>query len=165
VKPARMDDEELALRFILFRRILSEHRQIPDYNGYMDISLDKLTEDLHKSTQEDLLQYIHKFSTAMKNASYVFGNKNAFRKIKLDDTRKQLINKALFVSWSVLLADYDTKTIMNSNKQQCLLMPLSQKLNEDSTLRNYLSHGTNGKANLQYAFSCANELIQKHLKY
>lgn len=169
IKPARMDDEEVALRFILFRDLLTEDKKIENYSGYIDPSLDELTEKLQKSTKDDLTHYITEFSTAMKNAGYLFGNRHAFRKIRLKDinpdAQKQLINKALFVSWSVLLADYKTERTMELNKEKTLLEPLAKAIESDSKLLDYLSYGTNGKANMQYAFFCVNRIIREYLNY
>jgi hypothetical protein len=169
IKPTRMDDQEIALRFILFRRMRDNGGgTINDYNGYMDTSLDDLTEELLKSKKEDLSKYIRLFSNAMKNAEYLFGSKYAFRKITpkdlSPDAHKQLINKALFASWSVLLADFDFSIIQSKNKSGILLDPLASRIKEDRQLMNYLSYGTNGRANLLYAFAVAQDIIKKHLK-
>ena len=117
-----MDDEEVALRFILFRRLMTEDKKIDKYNGYMDASLNELTEKLQLESTDNLSIYITKFSIAMNNAEYLFGSKYAFRKVKIKDIQpnawKQLINKALFVSCSVLLADYDPEKVRRLNKKK-----------------------------------------------
>lgn len=122
IKPTRMDDEEVALRFILFRRLMTEDKKIDKYNGYMDASLNELTEKLQLESTDNLSIYITKFSIAMNNAEYLFGSKYAFRKVKIKDIQpnawKQLINKALFVSCSVLLADYDPEKVRRLNKKR-----------------------------------------------
>jgi len=169
IKSIRMDDQEVALRFVLFWRFQSKNKNINEYNGYMDYSLDELTEDLVKTNSEELEKYVGLFSNSMKNARYLFGSKYAFRKIIPMDLRpnayKQLINKALFVSWSVLLADYKYETIISKNPEKVLLEPLALQIIEDRDLLNYLSYGTNGRANLIYVFKEVESLIQKNLKY
>jgi len=169
IKSTRMDDEEIALRFILFRELITKEKKVDGYTGYMDVLLNSLTERLYKCTTNDLSHYILEFSTAMKNVDYLFGNKYAFRKVRLKDlepnARLQLINKALFVSWSVLLADYETEQVIKQNEKAALLKPLAETIQNDNQLWNYLSYGTNGKANIQYAFSCANRIIQTYLNY
>lgn len=167
IKSTRMDDEEVALRFILFRRIMTEDKKIDKYNGYMDASLDELTETLQLESAENLSIYISEFSSAMNNAEYLFGSKYAFRKVRIKDTRpnawKQLINKALFVSCSVLLADYDSERVRHLNPKGKLLKPLAEAIESNNKLWSYLSYGTNGKANLQYTFLCINKIITDHL--
>lgn len=167
IKPTRMDDEEVALRFILFRRLMTEDKKIDKYNGYMDASLNELTEKLQLESTDNLSIYITEFSIAMNNAEYLFGSKYAFRKVKIKDIQpnawKRLINKALFVSCSVLLADYDPEKVRRLNKKEKLLKPLAKAIENDNKLWSYLSYGTNGKANLQYTFSCINKIITEHL--
>jgi hypothetical protein len=167
IKETRMDDQEIALRFIMFHRYIEKDGFINEYNGYMDTALDDLTDELSKLNSENLERYITLFSNAMKNAEYLFGRKYAFRKIRPHDLQpfasKQLINKALFVSWSVMLANYDHDVIKANNTEMALLVPLSETINEDWELLNYLSYGTNGRNNLLYVFGAVENLIQNIL--
>ncbi|PJJ06891.1 uncharacterized protein DUF262 [Flavobacterium sp. 1] len=167
IKETRMDDQEIALRFIMFHRYIEKDGFINEYNGYMDTALDDLTDELSKLKAENLERYIALFSNAMKNAEYLFGKKYAFRKIRPNDLQpyasKQLINKALFVSWSVMLANYDHEMIKANNPETALLIPLSETIQEDWELLSYLSYGTNGKNNLLYVFGAVENLIQNIL--
>ncbi len=169
IKSTRMDDQEIALRFILFHKLIEKTNVIDNYNGYMDSSLDELTEILTKAKKEDLKNYIQLFSAAMRNAEYLFGRKYAFRKVTPIDlepnAHKQLINKALFVSISTQLANFDPERIANNNAERLLLEPLANRIIEDKDLMYYLSYGTNGKANLIYTFAAIKELINYHLRY
>lgn len=167
IKPTRMDDQEIALRFIMFYEFREKAGNISDYNGYMDSSLDDLTEELTKYKKESLEKYITLFSNSMKNAEYLFGKKYAFRKVRTYDLKpgasKQLINKALFVSWSVCLANYNPEEIKKKNSEQTLLAPLASEIESDLELLNYLSYGTNGRNNLLYVFGSVENLIQNNL--
>ena len=169
IKSKRMEDREIVLRFLLFYNMYEQNRDISPYNGYMDSSLDEFTENKIKNKNNDYDKYIAKFSNAMKNAEYLIGRKYAFRKISPKDispnAHKQLINKALFVCTSILLADYDNEKIKKLNEQNSLLNPLANKIKEDSVLFYYLSWGTNGKANLTYTFKIFKELFNELLKY
>lgn len=169
IKPTRMDDQEVALRFILFSKLYSDDKQLNNYNGYMDTSLDDITEKLSKISKEEKDFWIESFAKAMKNTEYLFGTKYSFRKVVPKDIQphayKQLINKALFVCWSVLLSEYDVETIKTKNGAGCLLSPLAEKIFSDNKLFSCLSYGTNNKANLQYVFSESEKLIKTHLKY
>lgn len=167
IKPTRMDDQEIALRFIMFYELLEKNGNIAEYNGYMDSSLDDLTEELTKYKKENLEKYITLFSNAMKNAEYLFGKKYAFRKVRTHDlapfASKQLINKALFVSWSVCLANYKPEEIQKNNNERALLVPLASEIESNFDLLNYLSYGTNGRNNLLYVFGSVENLIQNNL--
>lgn len=168
IKSIRMEDQEVALRFICFHRYYIEDHTLNNYNGNMEASLDDLTEELGAIKKDELLKYVTLFSNAMRNAEYLFGCRFAFRKIVPEhlepNSYKQLINKALFVCWSVLLSGYIPNKIIEKNEKEILLLPLAQKIATDGLMMNFLSYGTNGKANLQYVFGEAKKLIQEHLK-
>jgi hypothetical protein len=163
------DYQEVALRFLLFYNLHKEDFSINNYSGYMDSSLDDLTESLSKARHSDLEDYIKLFTNSMKNAEYLFGNRYAFRKVTPIDLEpysyKQLINKALFVCWSVLLADFDADIVSQKNEPKALLSPLASAIFNDNKLWSYLSYGTNSKANLVYAFNECKKIINEHLKY
>ena len=168
IKSVRMEDQEVALRFICFHRYYQKDYELNNYNGNMEASLDDLTDELGKLKRDDLEKYIVLFSNSMKNAEHLFG-KYAFRKTLPKHLEpsvpKQLINKALFVSFSVLLSKFDPKIITDNHKQQLLVEPLARRIETDEYLFYYLSYGTNGKANLQYIFDATETLIEEHLKY
>lgn len=168
IKPTRMDDQEVALRFILFQELINEDRSLDNYTGYIEQLMDDITERLVKKEEKDLEHYVQLFSNAMKNARYLFGHRFAFRKIQLKDiepgAHKQLINKALFVSWSVLLSNFNPVLVEEHNMGQALLQPLAKEITEDQQFLYYLSSGTNGKANIRYAFMKASMIIQDYLK-
>jgi len=166
IKSTRMEDQEVALRFICFHRFYHEDQTLSNYNGNMEFSLDNITERLAKMKKEDLEIYVKLFSKSMLNAFYLFG-RFAFRKNITDHlipaAHKQLINKALFVSWSVLLSTYDPKMIKSKNESGCLATPVAKEIESDRNLYNYLSFGTNSKANMQAAFIAAEKIIDTHL--
>lgn len=169
IKANRMDDQEIALRFILFSQLYSTDEFLNNYNGYIDSSLDDLTEKMSKISDEEKLSWIHKFSNAMKNAEYLIGNKHAFRKITESDlvfgAHKQLLNKALFVVWSVLLSNYENSVIVEKNNELSLQKIIANYIQNDEVLFSYLSYGTNGKANLQYAFSQFKSILSENINH
>jgi hypothetical protein len=167
IKSTRMDDQEVALRFILFSNLYNESKQLHTYSGYMDSSLDDITDSLGKLSPTEQQHWALMFFNGMKNAEFLFGSKYSFRKVLPRDLEpsasRQLINKALFVCWSVLLSKCNPETLAANNTQGCLTVPLADRISNDSRLFNYLSYGTNSKANLQYAFAEAEKLINTHL--
>lgn len=169
IKGLRMEDKEVALRFICFHRYYQEDKRLNSYNGNMEMSLDEVTELLNSLMRSELKNYVELFSRAMCNAEHLFG-KYAFRKIKPvhlePGQNKQLINKALFVSLSVLLSRYDLQKVKSNHVHKELALPLANLIDyeNNSDLYYYLSYGTNGKANLQYVFRKMNEFLEKHLK-
>jgi len=169
VNQKRMEDKNIALRFLMFYDKVKQEGNIDSYNGYMDTSLDEFTEKNIKKNKADFKQQMQRYSDAMKNAEYLLGQRYAFRKIVSEDIRpgahKQLINKALFVCISVLLADYSHEKIKSLNEKEILLSPLANKIQEDSKLFDYLSYGTNGRNNLLYTYSVLKKLFTEVIKY
>lgn len=168
IRPVRMEDKEVALRFICFSNYYNDDQTLNNYNGNMEYSLDDITEKLGRERKEILTKYVKSFSNSMKNAEYLFG-KYAFRKIRPKDLEpnsyKQLINKALFVSCSILLSQYNHIDIKVKNEPNSLAEPLAKLINEDQQLFYFLSYGTNGKVNLQYTFTAITNLLNNHLNY
>ncbi|TWI89269.1 uncharacterized protein DUF262 [Chitinophaga japonensis] len=168
VKDVRMEAQELALRFIVFYTKHNEDPSLNNYSGNIDYELNTYTELLSKNKSFNYQYYISLFDNAMKNAWHLFGD-YSFRKCLIDHlkpgARRQLINKALFVSWSVLLAQFDNDTIVTKNKKDALVYPLAERITNDNELLMYLTYGTNSKANIQSAFKAANDLISANLNY
>ena len=167
IRSTRMEDIEVALRFICFHRYYNEDKSLNNYNGNMQSSLDDVTELLGKVKVEVLNKYLPLYNNGMENAAYLLG-KYAFRKILLKHLEpkasKQLINKALFVSCSILLSQYAHADIKAKNESGVLIRPLAERIENDNILFNFLSFGTNGKANIQYVFTTIENIISQHLK-
>ena len=167
IKSKRMEDVEVALRFMLFYSFYEKSGfvNIDEYDGNMESSLDSFTEECSQKNIEELSKYIVRYDSAMKNAKYLFGAKYAFRKIKSADldpsAQKQLINKALFVCASILLANYDATIIKEKNNEGLLTKPLAELIEKDSDMYYYLSYGTNGWKNLVTIFDKIKNLLNK----
>ncbi len=167
IKDVRMEAQELALRFIMFHRKFSSDKTLNNYSGNIESELNTLTETLSKDKKVDYTKYVDLFNNAMRNAYHLFG-RYSFRKCKVEHINshayRQLINKALFVSWGVLLSGYDNGKIKEFNNIESFAMPLAEKVTNENDLFMYLSYSTNSKANIQAAFKAAEQLISKNLK-
>lgn len=169
LKPTRMADQEMALRFLLFYDAYKkDDTLVSSYDGYMEYSLDATIENYKNITEEQSEKIISRFSCAMKNAEWLFGSKYAFRKVKSDDLKdnapKQLLNKALFEVWSVLLADISADELRSNYSEGYLITKFSSLLESDNILMDYLSYGTNGKANMVYIFRTIESWLTKELE-
>ena len=165
VRTTRMDDQEIALRFLAFEELFSRDGNINDYSGYTEGFLDDYTERHKKDTPQDFEQKVQSFVNAMKNATYLIGGRYAFRKILPDTTtRKQILNKALFVVTSLLLSQYPYEKVAIYNKEGQLIEVIADKIFEDSKLYNYLSYSTNSKANMLYIFDTFNDLFTTNIE-
>lgn len=166
IKDVRMEAQELALRFIMFHRKYSSDKTLNNYSGNIESELNNLTESLSRDKKFDYSNYIELFDNAMKNAYHLFG-RYSFRKCKVEhintSANRQLINKALFVSWAVLLSEFDFDKIYSSYKFETLALPLAEKVTNENDLFMYLTYSTNSKVNIQAAFKHVQELISINL--
>ena len=168
VRTTRMDDQEIALRFLAFEELFSRDGNINDYSGYTEGFLDDYTERHKKDTPQDFEEKIQLFVNAMKNATYLIGGRYAFRKILPEsinpNARKQILNKALFVVTSVLLSRCPYEKVVTYNKERQLTEVIANKIAEDGQLYNYLTYSTNSKANMLYIFDTFNELFATNIE-
>jgi hypothetical protein len=167
IKDVRMEAQELALRFIVFHKKYATDKTLNNYSGNIESELNTLTEILSKDKKFDYSQYVALFDNAMKNAYHIFG-RYSFRKCKVEhidaNANRQLINKALFVSWSVLLSKFDHRKLTTSNEFESFAMHLAKKVTNENELFMYLTYSTNSKVNIQAAFKAAEQLIDINLK-
>ncbi|MBS1541873.1 MAG: DUF262 domain-containing protein [Bacteroidetes bacterium] len=167
IKDVRMEAQELALRFILFYRKYSVDKTLNNYSGSIESELNTLTETLTKDKKFDYSVYTKLFDSAMQNAYHLFG-RYSFRKCMEQhinsNANRQLINKALFVSWAVLLSEFNNKAIQTHNAFESFALPLANKVTSEKELFMFLTYSTNSKVNIQAAFKAAEELIKANLK-
>ncbi len=164
LRDTRMGAQELALRFIYFKRLAGSKDGIKSYSGNMDEELDAIVDVVGKEPQSRLEEYISSFDIAMKNAKHLFG-KHAFRRIEKTATEtspRSVINKALFASEAVLLADYSYSDIKRLSSK-AMIPIFSREMEENKLYSYYLSYGTNGRNNIINAFETADRLFKNNL--
>lgn len=164
IDDGRMTGQEMAMRFIYFYNLYTQNR-LNEYNGSIDDCLDGLVEELRKLSKEQLEIYHEKYDVAMRNAYHLFG-RHAFRKVHANTengSSRSLINKALFVAWSVILCSYNSTIIQTSFKKNSFIKTLGKAIEEDETFFYYLSYGTNGVKNIHYVFNKVKELMAANL--
>lgn len=162
VPVTRMVPEELALRFITFRRFLKSEGGLDNYSLSMEATLNQTVDELSVSRNLNMASFLEDFRNAMKNAAYLFGNV-AFRKIDLNTNRRRggnVLNKALFLSWSLVLADLDHDEIRKCLPQDALVEPLRKRISEDYLYSFCISNGTNDKVNIKRAYETAQDIIR-----
>jgi len=196
VSTTRMNAQELVMRFIGFwyTKIyklppyeIEKKEKFFTYQGDMQSFLNQLVEVLN--LQDDkFYDYIEKdFKRGMIN-SYLLFSQNCFRKclpkhLSNISSRRQLINKSLFTTWSISLSQISRSVIEKSfPKIGSFSMILARELEEsrnfskeiNNTLKpkngeqyiNYyeaVSFRTNDKIMLDFAFEKTEELIEKHI--
>lgn len=107
----RMTNRELALRFCAFREfVIEEYRQHSSLDAFLveyTRRLDGTSEKSAPISDEGLDKLRVDFERAMVNAREVLG-RFAFRRWQMSSNRRGPINRALFESQAIALADYPT---------------------------------------------------------
>lgn len=160
---ARMQDQELALRFLAFR--LVEYNALEEYSGSMDRFLDKAIDTLNGASS-NILEYLKiSFLNAMHNAAYLFGD-YAFRKCLPEhlesSSRRRLINSSLFTTWSLALADYSPRRVQKVPKG-FFAYCLAEKLESDLDLFDCVTSGTNDRRRIFYALSVFKGMCKEYI--
>jgi len=168
VSSIRMADEELVMRFLGFYYIKILGDEKLKYKGGMKLFLDETLELLNNEKDEEKFNMIRNaFFNSMKIAEYLFGE-YAFRKCKCEhikpNARKQLINKSLFTSLSVLLSNFDYNEVKNKNEKRCLLEPFALELDNNQDFYNAITIGTNDQKRIGLTFLTVQKIITDHLK-
>lgn len=167
ISDERMDAQECALRFIYFRDLYKNHRKgIEDYSGSMDTDLDLFVDKVSYDKDFPFDKYIAEYDVAMKNAKHLFG-RHAFRKVYKEteyDAYRSVINKSLFLSLSVLLADYPVEEVVAKCKENSWVTILGEKISTDERFFSVLSYGTNGWKNLITTFEIIGKMIEQNIK-
>lgn len=169
VKDDRMGAQELALRFMRFWSWMRSKEGISAYKGDMEATLDDWTDNVSQLNQFDFKVCEDAFKRGMANSYYLFG-RHSFRKVfsgYTDLSSRSVINKALFISFSVVLSRFDPEEVKNNNERGSWIKLLADVIDSDTTeSRNamkLLSYGTNGVKNIKMAFSIA-EMLAENLK-
>lgn len=162
----RMADQELIMRFIGFYYLYILNTDKLKYKGDMNQFLDETLELLNDEREEVLKKIQFDFLKSMKICHHLFG-KYAFRKCNTfhlePSARKQLINKSLFVSFSVLLSLYDYNEIKTKNEFMSLVPHLAQKMDKYDSFFNSISYGTSERRKIDHTFQTVNTLIDGHV--
>jgi hypothetical protein len=169
IKTTRMDAQELVLRFIGFyyiyfiKDVIIDSESKLEYKGDMQTFLDDCIGKLNKERGKYHVKISDGFKNSMQNAHYLFG-KFSFRKCLphhlKPNAHKQLINKSLFTTWSVILSNISNVEIRESRSQNSLTIILAEELNSDNNYFKVVSLNTNNKAFLETAFVKADNILK-----
>jgi hypothetical protein len=162
-KELRMTDRELALRFCAFRSIspLENYRTFESFDSFLlDFTrrLDGAQTNNHRLSDVEIDRLGTDFDRAMTNAELVFGEK-AFRKFVF---RLGPINRALFESWAVALADYEASQLLPH--KDGIVEDVAKHMTEYEH-RAYLtaiSQSTGNFAQIKKRFEVAREILHRH---
>jgi hypothetical protein len=157
----RMADREVVLRFCAFRRLsdLNDYREFNSLDSFL-LDFTRRVDGVHPSGQEisegDLVKLSSEFDRAMRTASVVFGN-GAFRKYNRRASRRGPINRALFESWAVALADYEPEQLI-AHKE--VISSAARAKVEDYDYNAAVSQGTGDISKVKLRFHAAREILE-----
>ncbi len=164
VSDIRMDAQELVLRFLAFFL----YRK--DYKGDMEPFLNETQGKLNNLKESEFNPLRESFLKGLKNSYQLFGQ-YAFRKCLPDHlepkAKKQLINKSLFLTWTVILSKVDPNSLKN-NLVGKFAEPLAHVFEESSKRSGdypeyyrVVTTGTGDKSNLELAFEYAEKFTKE----
>ncbi len=166
VNDTRMAAQELVLRFMAFYMAYNYQTKELDYHkSDLELFLDEAFENLNNLNELQLKELQKVFLRAMDNAYLLFGD-YAFRKYKaseLNDSavRRKLINKSLFTSWCVILAEPGLVLSHNKNMKEKAIQCLAEFIEENEHYSNALTIGTNAVPRVQINFSLTRNLWEE----
>ena len=169
VSSIRMSDQELIMRFIGFYyiNVLKIDDETLKYKGNMNQFLDDTLEVLNKESVQNINRIKQAFLNSMNIASYLFG-KYAFRKCMTEHlkkgAKKQLINRTLFTSISVLLSEYNYSEIKGLIEKDGLVRPLASEIEKLESLFDSITYGTSDRKRIDQTFDKVKEIIDSNLK-
>lgn len=171
VNDIRMAAQELVLRFIAFYNAFDRITDKLSYEGgNMEAFLDEAFNGLNKLARDQLMLQIHQlsavFKLAMVNASALFG-RYAFRAIRNNDleegAKRRFLNRSLFASSSVILADRDLMTKDLVSKRGKVLRILAQELEVNEEYASSLTVGTGDTKRVKTNFQVTKKIIERSL--
>lgn len=163
ISDQRMGAQEVILRFAGF--YLVRKGQIT-YQGDMTAFLDTTLDHLNALSEKDLNEIGKSFLQGMANCYHLFGQ-YCFRKCLTRHLRpgapRQLINKSLFTTWSVVGSTLDPSLVKKLSFESFAVI-LAQELDKMETYYTVVTLRTNDKSYLEQAFAITENLVTKHIK-
>lgn len=160
----RMADREVALRFCAFRSLaqLDEYREFSSLDSFL-LDFTRRVDGVHLTkpsiTEADLDRISADFERAMRAAIAVFGN-TAFRKYPSWARRRGPINRSLFESWAVALADYEPAQLAPHKDE---IMKRARALMGEYAYNAAISQGTGDVSKVKLRFQAAREILRNTL--
>jgi hypothetical protein len=158
----RMADREVALRFCAFRSLssLNDYREFNSLDSFL-LDFTRKVDSVHSTkasvSDAELERLSTDFDRAMRTATAVFGNA-AFRKYPPGGTRRGPLNRALFESWAVALADYEPDELA---PHKAAIGKAARECVKDYQYNAAITQGTGDHSKVNLRFNVAREILKK----
>ncbi|HDR4513820.1 DUF262 domain-containing protein [Bacillus cereus group sp. TH150LC] len=170
IKDDRMDGQEFILRFFAFHRAYNYTTSKLNYtSGNIAVFLDNALIALNEASDIELAQLEENFKRAMDISNILFKN-YTFRKCYITKnntvySNMDIINKALYTSWAVILSNPKYIDFDFSKLGDKVLKKLAQELTKDTRYDSCLTQGTNSTRSVQYSFYKANSILSEVFEF
>ncbi|RKG94951.1 DUF262 domain-containing protein [Corallococcus carmarthensis] len=153
----RMNSQEMALRFIAFYLDpnLQTYERAESVDDYL-IACTKRIDDPQDLSDKELAKIEEKFTRAMENAHALFGE-HAFRKWPAGNSRRFPLNRSLFESWSLALADKDSALLLPRKEQ--IISKLRYRFANDKEYESAITAATADLARVKLRIRVAQEIL------
>ncbi|MBR5510335.1 MAG: DUF262 domain-containing protein [Lachnospiraceae bacterium] len=155
VKDIRMDAQELCLRYILFcYKYDWKTRELKELQS-MAPMMDMILVFLNKMNTKDLATFFYMFKESMKKCYALLGEE-AFSK----ESSRHIINKPLFISWSVVLT-YHKVDLNVLEKKRKEAVRLQHKYFAEGEYYNAITSSTTTRKNLRLQFEAVERILEE----
>jgi hypothetical protein len=155
VKPTRMADREMVLRFLAFRLVEPADYVTGDLDAFLRSTM-RLVNDL-PVPQIEALEY--DFTRAMRAAQEVFGV-HAFRKRYRETYGRLPVNKPLFEAEAIGLAKLSDGELDKLRNHTDQVEERFFDLMEDSTFQDSISYATGDVTKVQFRFAAVEKMLR-----
>ncbi|MER8113578.1 DUF262 domain-containing protein [Streptomyces sp. NPDC094031] len=150
----RMNDREMALRFAAFwLRGVEAYQERPIMEQFL-LDATEMLDDPKQVSDEQVAALEATFERAMTYAYLIFG-KHAFRKWPRGDDYRSPINRAMFESWSMALADPYYTTDDLRRRRAAIVKAARDRMSVDYTYLNAITSSTADRFRVDYRFKAA----------
>ncbi|MGW1325057.1 GmrSD restriction endonuclease domain-containing protein [Streptomyces antibioticus] len=152
----RMNDREMALRFAAFwLKGLETYQERPVMETFL-MDATELLDDAKQVPDERVVELEAAFERAMSHAYLVFGE-HAFRKWPKGEDWRRPINRAMFESWSLALADPTLTSDDLRRRRAAVVSAARKRMTTDVTYLNAITSSTADRGRVAYRFTAAFE--------
>ncbi|MET9311682.1 DUF262 domain-containing protein [Kribbella sp. NPDC003505] len=150
----RMNDREMALRFAAFQIFgLDEYMRYPVMEGFL-MRTTRLLDDPNDFADNKVLELEEAFRRAMSNTYLVFGE-HAFRKWPVNASGRRPINRALFETWSIVMAKQRADDLKTRQKE--IVTAARDRMTYDMQYLESITSSTADRRRVSYRFHAADE--------